>query len=434
MLSIHGVHEWQVVPGLQDTGGQNVFVNQFSTALERSGYRITIVNRGGYSHPRTGEVQTGLHYKDSHQRILYLDDGFDQFIRKEDMGDRFPDLLMALSNFLVDESSAIDLIISHYWDAGMIGSLLQKEMDFDVAHVWVPHSLGKVKKRNVSRDNWDNLRIESRIEFEYQILEGVDFVAATSSIIRDSATTDYGYTGKYLWLPPCVDLKRYHPRRVARRDPIWTLLSNLTGLPVDEVQSKRIISEISRTDKTKQKDVLIRAFVHVLEAHPDSLLVISIDHTNRELAEELKALIISCGIEHQTAAVGSIWEELPVLYAITDIYCTTSVMEGFGMSVQEAAATKVPVVSSDLVPFVTEYLAEEKSPKIELESGIELVEGFGAIIVPPGAVDGFASALNLLLADDHKRRRMGERAYQATVPYFTWDHIVQDFILGIEDE
>ncbi|RLD05950.1 MAG: hypothetical protein DRI65_07790 [Chloroflexota bacterium] len=162
--------------------------------------------------------------------------------------------------------------------------------------------------------------------------------------------------------------------------------------------------------------------------------MISIDHTNGELAEELTTLIESCDIKNATAAVGSIWDELPVIYAITDIYCTPSVMEGFGMSVQEAAATKIPIVSSDLVPFVTEYLAKKTSPKIKLGSGTEIVNGDGAIIVPPGEVESFAFAINMLLSDDQKRQKMGELAYQATVPYFTWEHIVQDFILGIKSK
>jgi hypothetical protein len=29
-ITNHGVHEWSVVPGLPDTGGQNVYVNQFT--------------------------------------------------------------------------------------------------------------------------------------------------------------------------------------------------------------------------------------------------------------------------------------------------------------------------------------------------------------------------------------------------------------------
>ena len=46
MITNHGVHQWEVIPGLPDTGGQNVFVNQFSAALAEMGFRITIVNRG----------------------------------------------------------------------------------------------------------------------------------------------------------------------------------------------------------------------------------------------------------------------------------------------------------------------------------------------------------------------------------------------------
>ena len=428
MLSIHGVHEWNVVPGLKDTGGQNVFVNQFSSALEKKGYKTTIVNRGGYKHLRTGIVQTGLHYKDNHQRILYIEDGTDHFVRKEDMGDQFPELVEALSEFLFTEGSSVNLIISHYWDAGMLGCLLQPIIGNTIKHIWVPHSLGAVKKRNLTPQSWENLRIPDRIAFEEKITQQVDFIAATSSIIRDSSTKDYEYQGKFLWLPPCVDQERYFPREIKKTDPIWSLLSDLVNLPEKEIQSRKIITEISRTDKTKQKNILIEAFSRVIKNHPDSLLIISIDDTHKELAGELNTLIDTCGIKHSTAVVGSIWDALPIIYAISDIYCTPSIMEGFGMSVQEAAATKVPVISSDLVPFVTEYLAKGDNGTISSESGCKIEVGMGALIVSPGDIDGFAFALDILLSDDELRIEMGENAYHATVPYFTWGHIVTDFL------
>lgn len=427
MLTIHGVHEWKVVPGLQDTGGQNVFVNQFSSALEKFGYKITIVNRGGYSHPRTGKPQQGLHYKDHHQRILYLDDGLDQFVRKEDMCDRVPPLVNTLESFLDTEGSSIELIISHYWDAGAVGCMLKERLGTDIKHAWVPHSLGAVKKRNTSPDAWDDLRIQDRLTYEDKILKKIDYIAATSSIIRSSATDDYGFDKKVLWLPPCVDQERYYPRPVEDSDPVWSLLSKLTNLPEEELQKKKIITEISRTDETKQKDVLIKSFAEVHKDHPESLLVVTIDDTNESLSKKLKNLIVECGISHAAAAVGSIWDILPSLYAISDIYCTPSIMEGFGMAVQEAAATKVPVVSSDLVPFVTEYLASQKHVEVTLDSGIQVLLGDGAIIVPPGKIEGFAYALDKLLSEEDLRLEMGENAYLATIPYFTWDHIVRDF-------
>ncbi|HKZ24228.1 MAG TPA: hypothetical protein VJ398_00375, partial [Acidimicrobiia bacterium] len=80
MLTNHGVHEWKVVPGLPDTGGQNVYVIHFTEALVAQGYRVTIVNRGGYAHPTTGEPQMGVRYHPSgHSRILYLEDGVPEF-------------------------------------------------------------------------------------------------------------------------------------------------------------------------------------------------------------------------------------------------------------------------------------------------------------------------------------------------------------------
>jgi len=90
MITNHGIHQWQVIPGLPDTGGQNVFVNQFADELARIGFRITIANRGGYPHPITGQWQRGLRYHDEHQRIVYLEDGADEFVRKEDMAEHTP--------------------------------------------------------------------------------------------------------------------------------------------------------------------------------------------------------------------------------------------------------------------------------------------------------------------------------------------------------
>ena len=50
MVTNHGIHQWDVIPGLPDTGGQNMFVNQLSATLAWLGFRITIANRGGYPH------------------------------------------------------------------------------------------------------------------------------------------------------------------------------------------------------------------------------------------------------------------------------------------------------------------------------------------------------------------------------------------------
>ena len=433
MITNHGVHEWKVVPGLQDTGGQNVFVNQFSAALVKQGFRITTVNRGGYRHPVSGQWQRGYSYKDECQRIYYLEDDRREFVRKEDMHEQIPRLTEVLHRWVEKEAIAIDLIISHYWDAAVIGVLFNQSREEKVQHHWVPHSLGALKKRNISPQFWELLRIDERIAAEQGFINKLDGAAATSSLIQKSLVEDYGYSGPDLFLPPCVDTERYHLRSLPRSADIWGFLSKQSGLTRQEIQSCAIITEISRTDSTKGKDILIRAFSDVHRRVPKSLLVVSIDSSRDELAAELTDQIRSSEAREYIIVVGSIWDILPDLYAITDIYCTPARQEGFGMSAQEAAATSVPVVASNRVPFVEEYLLCEKVEELRYGNEVSQIarRGKGAIQVPVDDAAGFSYALDLLLSNEKLRKEMGGNAYNITVPYFTWENMVERFLDAI---
>jgi len=415
MIANHGIHQWEIIPGLPDTGGQNVFVNQFTAALAQQGFKITIANRGGYPHPTTGEWRKGLHYKDGHRRILYLEDGLDEFVPKERMNRQTPALAKSLARVLRTERTSVDLILSHYWDGAKIGVLYNQGCEGRTRHIWVPHSLGTIKKRNVPSDRRPGLRVDERIVIEKHLLPDLDGIAATSSTIKRALKEDYAYASEPLFLPPCVDAARYHPRDVSDSDEVWHFLGQRASMPANKVRERKIVTEISRTDPTKRKDVLIKAFAQVCRQRPDGLLVVSIDPNEKQLAEELSRLIHALGLENRIAVVGHVWEWLPALYAVTDVYCTPSIMEGFGMSAQEAAATAVPVVASHLVPFATEYLAKAN----------------GASIVQADDVNGFACALEMLLADDDKQKTMGRNAYRATVPYFTWPNRVSAFLAEI---
>jgi glycosyltransferase involved in cell wall biosynthesis len=407
-------------------------VNQFTAALSDLGLKITIVNRGGYPHPVTGEPRTGVHYRDNHQRILYLEDGIHEFVRKEDMGAQVPALTDSLKDFLDAEGTEAHLIISHYWDGAAIGARYNKSRQRPVRHVWIPHSLGTIKQRNVPKERWHGLRIDERIATERELVTEVDVLGATSSTVQRALRKDYGTTRPVLFLPPCVDPDRYHPRRVPETDAVWSFLSQRSGLSPEVVRASKIVTEISRTDRTKRKNVLIEAFAIAHQRVPDSLLVVSIDDEQTELAQELVGLVHALDLQDHVIAVGSVWDMLPTLYAVTDVYCTPSVMEGFGMSAQEAAATGIPVVASHLVPFVTEYLLGDEAEILLDRSGHPgsqpAERGLGALVVQADDVQGFAHALETLLTDETLRKEMGENAYRITVPYFTWSDRVPAFL------
>jgi mannosylfructose-phosphate synthase len=427
-ITNHGVHEWSVVPGLPDTGGQNVYVNQSTEALVDQGYRVTIVNRGGYPHPATTEPQSGtVVHPSGRARIVYIEDGLAEFVRKEDMAERIPALVDDLRRRLGDES--IDLIISHYWDAGVIGARLNERLERRAPHVWIPHSLGTLKKRNMDPSTWGSLRIDERIAHERDLLGHLDGAVSTSSAISATFTDDYGYPAKY-FLPPCIDVDRYHPRPPSDCSQVWESLTAASPMTADELRRRKIVTEISRTDRTKRKDVLIRAFTKAHEEIPEAALVVSLDPSGGEAYSEAMQLIDDLSVADDVVVVGSVWELLPCLYAITDVYCTPSVMEGFGMSAQEAAATGKPVVASDLVPFAVEYLLGPDPQQVAVGTSVTSV-GEGAIVAPADDVPAFAAALTTLLGDDDTRRAMGRRALEITIPYFTWGARTSDMLADL---
>ena len=70
------------------------------------------------------------------------------------------------------------------------------------------------------------------------------------------------------------------------------------------------------------------------------------------------------------------------------------------MSAQEAAATAVPVVSSDLVPFAREYLLGPSPAAVRLDegTGAELLVGAGAVVVPADDVAAKAGEIAARMA------------------------------------
>ena len=101
----------------------------------------------------------------------------------------------------------------------------------------------------------------------------------------------------------------------------------------------------------------------------------------------------------------------------------------FGMSVQEASASAVPVVASDLIPYATEYLLGDQIESIPINGTKEtLNKGRGAIVVPADNVDGFAQAILYLLENLEEKQEMGVNGYRITVPHFTWEKMTENFL------
>jgi glycosyltransferase involved in cell wall biosynthesis len=260
------------------------------------------------------------------------------------------------------------------------------------------------------------LNLDARERAEAWVLDAIDAVGTTSSTIESALREDYGYTRRTIFLPPCVDPHRFFPGEGRASEETAQLLADHSSRTTPEIASMRIITEISRTDHTKRKDLLLDVVAALIPRYSDVFLALTIDSRQEDIARELRRKIGTLGIHNHVAVLGNIAPAVPDLLRSTYVYVTPSEMEGFGMSLQEAAACGVPAVASDLVPFAVEYLAGDDCTDQRDDTGHHP----GAFVVSHGKTEQFVAAVATLLEDRAFRDRMGAAARTITVPAFTW--------------
>jgi len=108
--------------------------------------------------------------------------------------------------------------------------------------------------------------------------------------------------------------------------------------------------------------------------------------------QQIKAMTKNCGVEERLAFPGWVrGKEKDVLLRQADLFFLPSYTEGMPMSILEAMAYGLPVVSTT-VGGIPELVEHEKS-------------GF---LLEPGDTEGFAEAIITLLKDPRKRTEMGQ--------------------------
>jgi glycosyltransferase involved in cell wall biosynthesis len=200
-----------------------------------------------------------------------------------------------------------------------------------------------------------------------------------------------------------VDRKVFRPHSEGEESAAYKYLSEVSGISVDKLKASYIVFETSRMDHTKRKDVLLEAFTHVVRERQDVYLFIG-GGPEKELFQSLKKLRDEKPeLQGRAFLTGFIPEEhIGPLFSVADIYASASEMEGFGMSVLQAAAAGAAVVSSDLIPFAVQYVHQD------------------AVVVPAGEVYDFARAILDLLAEEPTMRERAGRLEEKTKE-FDWE-------------
>lgn len=185
-----------------------------------------------------------------------------------------------------------------------------------------------------------------------------------------------------------VDLKRFDIERL--RGAAAQTRARL-GIP----DAHRVVAFVGRVTRDKGVGELVAAFTGVRNAA--LVLVGPLEPERDPLAPETLAEMERNPAIH---AVG--YEPAPERYlAAADLLCLPSRREGFGIVVLEAAALGVPCVGTRIVGLTD-----------------AVVDGVTGVLVAPGDVGALRSALNGLLADEARIRKLGNAARDRVLKEF----------------
>jgi len=149
----------------------------------------------------------------------------------------------------------------------------------------------------------------------------------------------------------------------------------------------------------------------------ENVVVLSVGRAVPEKGfDVLEAACAAAGVELQTVAGGLSQEQLAQRYVDADVFALLSRHETWGVVVNEAAASGLPLVLSDRVGAAHDLLRD----------------GENGFVVPPDDVPAATAALTKLAADTELRRRMGERSRELIGPW-GYERSVESFVAAVRE-
>ena len=169
--------------------------------------------------------------------------------------------------------------------------------------------------------------------------------------------------------------------------------------PGGERSESPLVVAVGRLVPVKRFEVMIEALVRVKRRHPDLVAVIAGEGYERPRLEDL---IRARGAGSWISLPGYIEDDLLVdLYRRAWVVASSSLREGWGMTVTEAGACGTPAVAS--------RISGHRDAVVDDRSGLLFDD-----------VEGMDDALDAVISDEILRKRLGIGAFEHT-SQFSWD-------------
>lgn len=166
---------------------------------------------------------------------------------------------------------------------------------------------------------------------------------------------------------------------------------------------------VGRIDPLKDLLTLVQAVPHISRAVPDVHLHLigPVPDTNKQYAEEIRALVDDLGLGNQVAMLGATSDPVAA-YCTGTIAVLSSISEGFPYGALEPMACRRAVVATNV-------------------GGVPEVVGDAGILVHSRDPDALAEGCIRLLTNPVERRKLAELGRRRVVQYFSLDRMVDGF-------
>lgn len=326
-------------PGTGDSGGMNVYVLSVAERLAEQGIGVDIYTRcHGENAPQVEELGPGT-------RLIHVHAGPCAPVPKDELHRFLPRFLDGVLQHAeagegAHRHSPYDVVHSHYWLSGWVGSRA-KEI-WGVPHVTSLHTLGRVK--NSVLPAGDDPEPSVRLAGERRVISGADRILAPTPAEAELLIRLYGADpGRIRIVPPGVDRSMFFPRPKAEARARLHLAN------------ARILLFVGRLQPFKGPDVAIRAVAEASALAPelmkDVVLAVVGGSTGRDSDHDqvsrLMELAAAVGVADRVVFFPpQPHGRLADFYSAADAVLVPSRSESFGLVALEAESCGTPVIGA----------------------------------------------------------------------------------------
>jgi D-inositol-3-phosphate glycosyltransferase len=397
-LGVVSVHTCPLaVLGGKETGGMNVYVREVARHLGRLGLEVDVFTRS-----QTPGVPTVVPLGPG-ARVVHIDAGPRRPVPPTEIVGDLDEFIDGVARFQQRTGGEYALLHGHYWLSGLVAVELARRWG-GVPVVQMFHTLGVV--RNALADYPTDRVPQIRVDAEARVARLADRIVAATPLEAAELAWYCGAAAERVRTIPCgVDVDLFSPgSAAAARARLglraqWVLL--FVGRPAPIKGLEVLLQALARL----RGNGLARADLRLLIVGGDR------DEERDEGRTRLRALADGLGVGDWVEFRGPEPQPaLPDYYRAADLCLVPSHHESFGMAALEAMACGATVVASRVGGLAT-----------------TIHDGVTGVLVPPRDETALARAIASLLADDARRRTLGQLAAR-WAQSFAWPSVARALV------